>query len=88
MGHLGLFVLLGGWVGLTLSASGGRRATRVTAAILFATTFGPLTEVIQAYTARDPQFSDALLDIVGALIGLAIGHVSWRRLNKHWRYPS
>ena len=79
--HFLLFVILGVPTALWYATSeGARRAPqRVLAmAILGLWLFGGLTEVAQGQIGRDPEFSDWLWDVGGAIAGFVAGGAVWR----------
>ena len=79
--HACLLALLGAWAGLSSGiVDRGRPRASTTVTLAAVLTFGPLTEVLQAYTGRDDAVFDAIVDVVGSGAGFILGYAAW-----HWR---
>ena len=78
--HACLLAVLGAWAGLSsgiVDRGQPRASTSLTLAAVLA--FGPLTEVLQAFTGRDAALLDAAVDVLGSGAGFILGYAAW-----HW----
>jgi VanZ family protein len=78
VGHAVLFAALGSSTGLWAATAGSRpRRVVMVAGLLAVIVYGPVTEVAQGFTGRDPQLSDALVDVAAGILSFAGGWVLW-----------